>query len=185
MEKERTFNNTPESGVALVMALIITLVMLLMIVSLSYFLTTGFRGNIINRQFTTVYESAQGGVEYSSGVINTYLKSATTPTNVGGISPDSTTLSNIVTTCTGSTATITIMTADGKYSVVTEVKCLGVKAIPGYGGALRFPPPPPERGGGTGSMSTKYIFYSEIAKSKETITAQNIGQSEVIYRAIQ
>ncbi|MEK6651499.1 MAG: hypothetical protein AABY50_01045, partial [Nitrospirota bacterium] len=73
MEKIRTDNNSKESGIALVTALIITVVVLMLISSLTYLFTKGFQTNIINRQFSTVYEAANGGVEYSTGVLNSYL----------------------------------------------------------------------------------------------------------------
>ena len=70
MEKIRTDHNSKDSGIALVTALIITVVMLMLIGGMSYILLKGFQTNIINRQFSTVYEAANGGVEFTTGVIN-------------------------------------------------------------------------------------------------------------------
>lgn len=182
MEKNRTVNNTKESGIALVIALIITVVVLMMISGLTYLFTRGFQTNIINRQFSSVYEAANGGVEYSTGVIFSYL-SGTTPVNVGGIHPNETTLSGIITNCTTNSATITTKTADGNYTIITTIRCLGTKPIPGYGGALKFPPPSGMAGGGIGGPS-KYIFYSLIADATEASNAV-IGKTEAIYRVIQ
>ena len=88
-------------------------------------------------------------------------------------------------TNTTDTATITAMTADGNYTITTTIQCLGSKAIPGYGGALKFPPPPALAGGGTGGSATKYIYYSVISQATETTGSTNIGKTEAIYRVIQ
>jgi len=186
MEKKRTVDIASESGIALVMALILTLVMLLLIVSVSYLFTAGFRGNVINRQLSTVYEAANAGVEHSSGIINNYMKNIT-PTNstVGIISPSEPTLSGIVMTCATGTAGVKAQTADGKYKIETTIGCLGTEPIPGYGGALRFPPPPAALGGGTGTMATTYRFYSATARAEESTNSENIGQTDAVYRALQ
>ena len=185
MEKIRTDNNSKESGIALVTALIITVVVLMLISSLTYLFTKGFQTNIINRQFSTVYEAANGGVEYSTGVLNSYL-GGTTLTNIGTITVTGSTFNDIATcTTTAQTATIQARTADGTYQITTDIRCLGNKAIPGYGGALKFPPPPALAGGGTGGSATKYIFYSIISQATETTGSTNIARTEAIYRVIQ
>ena len=81
MEKIRTDHNSKESGIALVTALIMTVVMLMLIGGMSYILLKGFQTNIINRQFSTVYEAANGGVEFATGVVNSYLKTPGTPSS--------------------------------------------------------------------------------------------------------
>ncbi|MBI4685724.1 MAG: hypothetical protein HY755_11050 [Nitrospirae bacterium] len=185
MAKNRADNNSKESGIALVTALVITVVVLMLISSLTYLFTKGFQTNIINRQFSTVYEAANGGVEYSTGVLNSYLV-GTTLTNIGTITVTGGTFDGIA-TCTdqANTATITARTADGTYTIATTITCLGSKAIPGYGGALKFPPPPAMAGGGIGGGATKYIFYSIISQATETTGSTNIGRTEAIYRVIQ
>jgi hypothetical protein len=185
MAKIRADNNSKESGIALVTALVITVVVLMLISSLTYLFTKGFQTNIINRQFSTVYEAANGGVEYSTGIINSYLGS-TTLTNIGTITVTGGTFNDIATcTTTAETATIQARTADGTYNITTDIRCLGNKAIPGYGGALKFPPPPALAGGGTGGSATKYIFYSISSRATETTGSTNIGKTEAIYRVIQ
>ena len=77
MANNRTDNTSKESGIALVTALVITVVVLMLISSLTYLFTKGFQTNIINRQFSTVYEAASGGVEYATGVVNVYLTTST------------------------------------------------------------------------------------------------------------
>lgn len=184
MEKVRTDHNSKESGIALVTAVIITMVMLMLIGGMSYILLKGFQTNIINRQFSTVYEAANGGVEFTTGVVNSYLSNPGTPANVS-IDGD---FANIITCSTGpsaTVATITAKTADGTYKVTTTIQCLGTKPIPGYGGALKFPPPPAMAGGGTGGGATKYIFYSIVSRATETTGSANIGKTEAIYRVIQ
>lgn len=182
MEKNRADINSKESGVALVTALVITLVVLMLISSLTYLFTKGFQTNIINRQFSTVYDAANGGIEYSTGVLNSELL-GTTLTNIGNITVTGATFTDIATcTTTTQTATITARTADGTYTITADIKCLGTKAIPGYGGALRFPPPPALSAGG--GSATKYIFYSIISQAKES-SGTNIARTEAIYRVIQ
>ncbi|MFZ3121763.1 MAG: hypothetical protein WA104_00095 [Thermodesulfovibrionales bacterium] len=184
MAKNRADNNSKESGIALVTALVITVVVLMLISSLTYLFTKGFQTNIINRQFSTVYEAANGGVEYGTGVINVYLTTTALPNDVGVTG--GTNINNAL-GCANTTDTgiITARTADGTYTITTTIKCLGNKPIPGYGGALKFPPPPALSGGGTGGSATKYIFYSIISQATETTGSTNIGRTEAIYRVIQ
>ena len=186
MEKIRTDNNSKESGIALVTALVITLVVLMLISSLTYLFTKGFQTNIINRQFSTVYEAANGGVEYTTGVVNTSLLNGALPANLAATTYNATTLLNII-QCTdeSSEETITARTADGNYQITTTIKCLGKKAIPGYGGALRFPPPPALAGGATSGSATNYIFYKIISQATETTGSTNRARTEAIYRVIQ
>jgi len=186
MEKIRTDNNSKESGIALVTALVITLVVLMLISSLTYLFTKGFQTNVINRQFSTVYEAANGGVEYTTGTVNSYLV-GTALTDIGNITVSGGKTFTDITTCTttSESAEIKARTADGTYEVTTTIKCLGSKAIPGYGGALKFPPPPALAGGGTGGSATKYIFYSIISQATETSGSTNIGRTEAVYRVIQ
>ncbi len=187
MEKERTDYIAAQSGVALVMALLITVVMLLMIVSLSILYQTGYQSNAINKDFSNVYDAAHAGVEHSSGVVNSFLKGRTAETigDIGSVVPDKATLANIVTSCTDTVATIKAKSADGKFVVEAAVDCLGTKPVPGYGGALRFPPPPGRVASGMGGLTTKYLYFSESAKAKETSNPENIGKTEAIYRALQ
>lgn len=186
MDKTRANHSTQESGVALVMALILTVAMLLLIAGLSYLFVSGYRANTINRSFSTVYDAANGGVDYTTGIIIDHLKGQT-PASLGTVTVDPTTtsLSSIVTGCVGGTATITGKTADGSYTIATTVECLGSLPIPGYGGVLRFPPPPNAAAGGTGTMVTKYIIYSVKSEAKESSNPQNIGQTEVVFRTTQ
>lgn len=184
MEKIRTDNNSKESGIALVTALIITVVMLMLIGGMSYLLLKGFQTNIINRKFSSVYEAANGGVEYATGVINSYLTTTIQPSDV--VVSSGTFASTVG--CTGTPPpilVITAKTADGTYTITSNIQCLGNKPIPGYGGALRFPPPPAMAGGGTGGGATKYIFYSIVSRATETTGSTNIGKTEAIYRVIQ
>jgi len=184
VEKIRTDHNSKESGIALVTALIITVVMLMLIGGMSYLLLKGFQTNIINRKFSSVYEAANGGVEYGTGVINTYLTTTALPGNVG-LTGGTNMTNALACTNTTDTGTITAITADGTYTITTTFQCLGNKPIPGYGGALRFPPPPAMAGGGTGGGATKYIFYSIFSRATETTGSANIGKTEAIYRVIQ
>ena len=182
MAKSRADNNSKESGIALVTALVITVVVLMLISSLTYLFTKGFQTNIINRQFTTVYEAANGGVEYGTGVINVYLTTTALPNNVG--LTGGTNVNNALgCTNTADTGIITARTADGTYTITTTIQCLGSKPIPGYGGALKFPPPPALSGGG--GSATKYIYYSIISNATETTGPTNRGRTEAIYRVIQ
>jgi hypothetical protein len=181
MEKNRADNNSKESGIALVTALVITVVVLMLISSLTYLFTKGFQTNIINRKFSTVYEAANGGVEYTTGLVNAYL-SGTTPSDTAADANFST-VANCTSTAT--TSVVSAKTADGNYTITTTIQCLGSKPIPGYGGALKFPPPA-RAGGGTGGSATKYIFYSIVTEAKEASgTEKNIGKTEGIYRVIQ
>jgi hypothetical protein len=185
MEKAGTVHSPSESGVALVLALVITTVMLLLIAGVSYLFTTGYQVNVINRQFSTAYDAANGGVEYVAGIINTCLKKNEAPPDIGSVSPDTATLNTMVTTCSNTTATIMAKTADGKFTLTVAINCLGTKPIPGYGGALRFPPPPGAIGGGATTTATKYLMYRIVAKATESVNSQNVGQTEVVYRAMQ
>lgn len=181
-------SNNSESGIALVAAMIITLVVMMLIASLTLLFQKAFQTNVINRKFSTVYEAANGGIEYAAGIMNSFLTNQTLPqdwTNVGGGMDDATftTLANCTNTTT--TATITARTADGNYIITTTLKCIGSRNIPGQGGVLRFPPPPSSSGGGTSAQATKYIFYSMISNATETSNSQSVGKTEAVYRVVQ
>ena len=187
MAKDRTDNNSKESGIALVMALVITIVVMMIITSLTILFTKGFQTNVINRKFSTVYEAANGGVEYAMGVVNKTISSGTIPTDVQDLlsGAEETTLTAVVScTSTTSVSTITVRTADGTYSMTSSIKCLGDRPLPGYGGTLKFPPPVSLGGGGVG-QATKYIFYSVTAEAQETSSPENIARTESIYRLLQ
>ncbi len=168
------------------MALVLTAAMLLTIASVSYFLVSGFHSNTINRNFSSVFEAANGGVEYVSGIVYAQLK-GTTPENVGAVtlSTGVSSMNDIIASCTPGTATISAKTPDGKFTIVSELECLGSKPIPGMGGALRFPPPAGVTGGGASTLATKYLHYSVKANAKEAVNPQHIGQTEAIYQALQ
>lgn len=184
MEKIRADNNPEKSaGIALVTALVMTVVVLMLIASLTYLFTKGFQTNIINRNFSSVYEAANGGVEYATGVINTYLIG--TPTDIGNIQPSTDVLEGIIKSCDTGEAMIKARTADGNYTITAAIRCAGMQGLPGYGGALRFPPPPAAAGGGTGSTEKYYIFYSIRANATETSSSENVGQTEALYRVVQ
>jgi hypothetical protein len=75
-----------------------------------------------------------------------------------------------------------VNTADGLYAIATTIRCKGTAAIPGYGGALRFPPPPPAAGGGIGSGSS-YYYYAFVSTAQEA-TNGAIGRTEALYRVV-
>lgn len=182
MEKIRADNNSKESGIALVTALVITVVILMMIGSLTYLYIKGLGTNIINRQFSTVYEAANGGVEYASGVINSLSAGTISASDVGSYSGD---LPGIISSCSTGAAIITAKTADGEYTIKITIQCVGSKSIPGYGGGLRFPPPPSATGGGIGGTATQYVFFSIKADATESSSPSNKGRTEAIYRVIR
>jgi len=178
MEKIRTDHNSKESGIALVTALIMTVVMLMLIGGMSYILLKGFQTNIINRKFSTVYEAANGGVEFATGVVNSYLTKPGTPSDVAIAGNFANVLGCGNTT---DTAVITAKTADGTYTITSNIQCLGTKPIPGSQ-AFVFPPKPSKASGGSGGY---YYFYSITSRATETTGSTAIGKTEAIYRAIQ
>lgn len=176
-----------EAGIALVTSMLITLVVLLLIGSLTFLLIKGSQTNVLNRRFTTVFDAANGGVEYSAGLIQSTLGGIPYTSTIGPISvTGGVTLADILNcTDTVNTATVTLQTADGLYNINSTIQCLGNKALPGYGGYLRFPPPPPVAGGGIGSTLSRYNFYSITSLATETVTPTNVGITESIYRVVQ
>ncbi|MEW6067335.1 MAG: hypothetical protein AB1610_03445 [Nitrospirota bacterium] len=185
MERNRTDNNFKESGIALVTALIISAVILMLISSVTYIFIKGLGTGVINRQFATVYEAANGGVEYATGIINDCLDGTCSTAKIGEISPDAATLLGVIGCSTTATATILARTADGDYSIRMVIQCLGNKPVPGYGGALRFPPPPGASGGGIGSVITSYVFFNITAEAKETGSPYNIARTNAVYRVVK
>jgi hypothetical protein len=194
MEKNRTNRNSKESGIALVTALLITTVVLMLISSLTFLFVKGFQANVLNRNFSTVYEAANGGVEYTAGLIQTYLNGSTLAdiglielTDGSGtpISFSATGFADIL-RCANQTnrAIINVKTADTNYLIRTEVRCIGTSDVPGEGGKLTFPPKPPKSGGGLGGM-TSYVYYSIISDANETSTPTVIGKTEAVYRVVQ
>lgn len=185
MEKIRTDNNPQESGIALVTTLVITIVIMMLIGGLTYLSFRSISAVTINRQFSTVYEAANGGVEFTTGIIIDYSKDPNNPpSQIGQFSPDEATFRNIV-YCEDmtSTARLEMKSADGKFLITTEVRCLGFQRLPGEGGALRFPPPPAK--GGLKTKATMNVFYSIVAIAREAGNTQNIARTEAVYRLLQ
>lgn len=186
MEKKGADHTASQSGVALVMALVLTAAMLLLIAAVSYFLMSGYRANTVNKGFANAYEAANGGVEYTSGIVTEYLN-GNVPANIGSVSLGTgvSALSDIVLSCLPGTATITAKTADAKFNMVATVECAGSKPIPGMGGVLRFPPPAGVTSGGATQLATKYMQYRIAVKVNETTNPQFIGVTEAVYQAAQ
>lgn len=176
MEKNRPNNCFKESGIALVTAIVITAVILLMIAGVSYLIFRGLSAVIINKQFATVYEAANGGVEHAAGIIVSFWNGEPY-SELGSYYGNIDSVLNC--SSTTDTLTYTIKTADNKYKIDMEIKCLGRQPIPGAGGALAFPPPKGISGGGT---ATWFLFYSIKASSEETVNPENKGRTEAIYR---
>lgn len=176
MEKGRPINRIKESGIALVTALILTAVILMLIAGVSYLIFRGLSAVIINKQFATVYEAANGGVEHAAGIIVSYWNGESY-SELGSYSGNI----DSVLQCSSTTDTLTytIKTADNKYKIEMKIQCLGRQPIPGAGGALGFPPPKGLMGGGT---ATWFLFYSITASSEETSNPENKGKTEAIYR---
>ena len=177
MENSRKDNNTEESGIALVTALIITLLTLVLIAGINFILIKGFTTTTINRVFATAQEAAAGGVEYATGVIKNINTAGAVPQNMG---TDPNAL-NVIYYCNAGpqTSNINVKTADGDYTINIQITC-SKSPIPGSGGALTFPPPP---GGGSMPPST-YCFYAITSQAtKTTGSEQNtIGRVEAVYR---
>lgn len=183
MENIRTDNSTQESGIALVTTLVITVVIMMLIGGLTYLYFRGIGAASINRQFSTVYEAAGGGVEYTLSIIVDFLNNQTLPPNIGLVSNE-TTFRDII-TCSDrtNTATLEMKTADGKFLITTEIKCVGSGALAGRGGVLRFPPPPTK--GGLRGQPTQYFYYSVRATAREDGRPENVGRIETVYRLLQ
>jgi len=192
MEKIRTDNNSKESGIALVTTLVITVVIMMLIGGLSYLYLKGLGAVVINKEFTTVYEAANGGVEYTVGIIIDYLKNPDNPPSqirqfdtVGQLDPDDEETFKKIIKCTDTnlTAQLIMKSADGRFLITAEIRCLGHQSLPGEGGVLRFPPPP-GRGGLKGKANI-YSFYSIRATATEAGRPENIARTEAVYRYLQ
>jgi hypothetical protein len=185
MEKNRTNRNSKESGIALVTALLITTVVLMLISSLTFLFVKGFQANVLNRNFSTVYEASNGGVEYTAGLIQTYLNGSTLA-DLGDITTGGGALFQDILSCADQTneATIKVKTADDKYLIETEVRCIGTSSIPGEGGKLTFPPKPPKSGGGLSGVS-QFVFYSINSGANESTNPTVYGRTEAVYRVVQ
>ncbi len=183
MEKIRADSGLKkQSGIALVTTLVITVVIMMLITGLTYLFYRGLGAVTLNREFSTVYDAAGGGVEYATGIIISYLRDPEKPPqNIGQISGD---LGSIITTCAQGEATMDLKTADGRYLINVRISCLGTQRLPGEGGTLRFPPPP-TRGGTGPAKPTSYSFYSIIATVRESENPQNIAKVEAVYRTLQ
>ena len=181
MENIRTDHCTEESGIALVTTLVITVVIMMLIGGLTYLYVRGIGAVTINRQFSTVYEAASGAVEYIAGVIKDCADNPNCADKIGVVSSNF----NSIVSCTNTsdTATIQMKTADGKFLITAELRCLGISALPGRGGVLRFPPPPTK--GGLKGQATQYSYYSIVATAREEGRPENIGRTEVVYRLLQ
>ena len=130
----------------------------------------------MNKEFTTVYDAANGGVEHAAGIIRNPW--AGEPLTGLGKFPEN--IEHIL-SCYGTidTGIITTHSADTKYRIETTIKCLGKHPIPGAGGALAFPPP---KGISGGEAASWYIFYSITAVAEEQNSPSHIGKTEAVYR---
>ncbi len=191
MEKAGRDNSIKESGIALVTILVMVVVIMTLIGGLTYLFLKTTGANIINRQFSTVYEASKGGVEYMAGIINAYINDGQLPGNIGGVKSGNLEKLKMIINCSlqiegeGGEETITMKTADGKYTITTEIRCLGTSPIPGQGGVLRFPPPPPLSGGGIGTTKNAYIFYSIISTAQMNDDPKSIARTEAVYKTVK
>lgn len=176
MDNIRTYGKPEESGIALVAALVLTLSILMLIAGVSHLFTRGLKASIINKEFTTVYDAANGGVEHAVGIITSHWTGRSL-TGLGKFPEDITSV--LYCSSTTDTGVITTYSADKKYRIEMTIKCLGKHAIPGAGGALAFPPPKGLSGGGTAAW---YIFYSITATAEEQDSPAHKGRTEAVFR---
>ena len=176
MEENRGNDTASESGIALVMVMIVALAILLFVTGVSFLMLKGLRASVIHKEFASVYEAANGGVEHAAGLIATHWQGGSV-TGMGKYDGNQETVLN----CSSSTDSFIVATlsADGKYKVEITVSCLGKQAIPGAGGALAFPPPKGLSGGGS---PVWYIFYSIVATAEESENPKNRGRTEAVYK---
>ena len=176
MEENRGNDTASESGIALVMVMIVALAILLFVTGVSFLMLKGLRASVIHKEFASVYEAANGGVEHAAGLIATHWQGGSV-TGMGKYDGNQETVLN----CSSSTDSFIIAThsADGKYKVEITVSCLGKQAIPGAGGALAFPPPKGLSGGGS---PVWYIFYSIVATAEDSSNPKNRGRTEAVYK---
>ena len=172
MEGYKKDHNTKESGIALVTALIITLLTLMLIAGINFIIIRGFNSATINREFATAQDAAEGGAEYSTDVIKAIATAGTVPANMGA---DAATALNVIYYCNAGATNINVKTADGAYTINAQVTCNKSNPL-GEGGGLVFPPPP-GRGNAPPSI---YCFYSII--SQATGPENTIGKVEAVYR---
>lgn len=187
MENNRADNRTSERGIALITALIITIVVMMLIGSLTYLFTTSFQTNIINRRFSTTYEAANGGAEYGAGLINTQM-AALPLTDLGTITVSGGSSFNAIVQCstTTQTATINAVTADNQYQMTVTIQCVGTNFIPGSeASSLIFPPKPAAAGGGISTGASGYNYYRIISQATEATNSTNISRTEALYRLVR
>jgi hypothetical protein len=176
MEKNRADYPFEESGIALITVMVMTLAILILVGEISYLLVRGFRASVINKEFATVYDAANGGVEHAAGIILSHWSGLPTDA-LGSYTGELRSVLN----CTSTTNELrfTTHTADSKYRIDMNIRCLGKQAIPGAGGTLSFPPPKGLAGGG---MAVWYVFYSIISTAEENSSPKRKGRTEAVYR---
>jgi len=175
MEENRGDNTASESGIALVMVMIVALAILLFVTGVSFLMMKGLRASVIHKEFASVYDAANGGVEHAAGLITTHWQGGSLA-GLGKFEGNHDTVLNCSSTDSFIIAT---HSAEGKYRVEITVSCFGKQAIPGAGGALAFPPPKGLSGGGS---PVWYIFYSIVATAEETEGSKNRGRTEAVYK---
>jgi len=149
IDKKRTILQT-ESGIALVMALIITLVVFLMVGSTMYMITQSTSISGAGKRYNTASEAADGSVEIMKDAINLLLYGEP----VGNLPLANT--SNLVNAITELNQPTTVsLNLSGtalfsKYAAEITVERLAVRALPG--GRLEFA----RSAGGAGGTA---IFY--------------------------
>lgn len=178
MENRRENHSASQSGIALVSAMVIMASCLLFISAVAFIFRGGWNVAIINKQYATAQEAASGAVDHASEVIrliNSDISFSASQMGVANLASATDAIYN----CTGAETTISAKTADGRYSIQLEIKCIGQTPIPGGSGALVFPPPPAFASGG--SMPSYYVFY-HIKSTATLLDNSSKALVETVYR---
>ncbi len=173
-----TSTSRRESGVALVMALIVTLVAFLLVVSALYVITNSTTMSGAGKTYATAAEAADGGIEVMKEAINLVMYGS--PINTLPFS--STDASNLVTAAITQTvpptvAAVTLNLPSEKafqsYTVKITVERLISKAVPG--GRIEFG----RSAGGGGSTAVYYRINASATGPNNTK-----AESSVLYRFV-
>lgn len=171
MEGIRKNNNLKESGIALVLSIIIIASSLFLITGVYWMMTGAWKSAVINKLFGTAQETAGGGVEYAKYIIETICKEK--DTSGLGIS-NFNTMKNAVYFCNVSdTGEVKAKTADDRFTITIKIQCLYKEPIAGTGGGITF-------GSQLSNIPIFYFYYRIVSEVKDC--CGSIGQTEAVFR---
>ncbi len=172
-----------ERGIALILAIFISIAVLLIVASIYYIITESQNTGKLNRSFSSTRDAANGGVDYALGIVENALTNyistgQATPPASSGVRDSNAFATKIATgtapggcSPTDTNADIRVVDAQGNYTIYICVDPVSnFLPIPGSGGGLEFPPQKLSGAGGGGALATYQKFFRITAYARDSKT---------------